>query len=233
MSVLALVPSTLPAVLFVDDEQRVLDGLRRSLFPVRNRWDIRTACGGQAALAMMAERPAWVVISDLRMPGMDGLTFLQEVAARWPDAVRIVLSGQTELEVAMRVVPVAHQFLSKPVDVEVLKAAIARAEKLGVLFEDQGLRSLVARFGCLPAMPQAYAQLTGLLRDEHAGLRQIAEAVEQVTGASGVGVVIEAQHMCMMMRGVEKQNSTMVTSVMLGHFRSNAATRSEFLSLIN
>ena len=62
--------------------------------------------------------------------------------------------------------------------------------------------------------------------------RQIAEAIEQVTGAAGVAVVIEAQHMCMMMRGVEKQNSSMVTSVMLGQFRSNAATRSEFLSLI-
>ncbi len=63
--------------------------------------------------------------------------------------------------------------------------------------------------------------------------RQIAEAVESVTGAAGVAVVIEAQHMCMMMRGVEKQNSSMVTSVMLGQFRANAATRSEFLSLIN
>ena len=62
--------------------------------------------------------------------------------------------------------------------------------------------------------------------------RQIAEAVQQVTGAHGVAVVIEAQHMCMMMRGVEKQNSSMVTSVMLGQFRENAATRSEFLSLI-
>lgn len=62
--------------------------------------------------------------------------------------------------------------------------------------------------------------------------RQIAEAIEQVTDAAGVAVVIEAQHMCMMMRGVEKQNSSMVTSVMLGQFRSNAATRSEFLSLI-
>ena len=62
--------------------------------------------------------------------------------------------------------------------------------------------------------------------------RQIAEAIQQVTGALGVAVVIEAQHMCMMMRGVEKQNSSMVTSVMLGEFRDNAATRSEFLSLI-
>jgi len=62
--------------------------------------------------------------------------------------------------------------------------------------------------------------------------RQIADAIQQVTDALGVAVVIEAQHMCMMMRGVEKQNSSMVTSVMLGEFRNNAATRSEFLSLI-
>ena len=62
--------------------------------------------------------------------------------------------------------------------------------------------------------------------------RQIADAVQEVTGALGVAVVIEAKHMCMMMRGVEKQNSTMITSVMLGEFRENAATRSEFLSLI-
>ena len=62
--------------------------------------------------------------------------------------------------------------------------------------------------------------------------RQIAEAVQEVTDASGVGVIIEAQHMCMMMRGVEKQNSVMKTSVMLGTFRSNQSTRMEFLSLI-
>lgn len=62
--------------------------------------------------------------------------------------------------------------------------------------------------------------------------RQIADAVQQVTDAAGVAVVIEARHMCMMMRGVEKQNSSMITSVMLGEFRANAATRSEFLSLI-
>ena len=62
--------------------------------------------------------------------------------------------------------------------------------------------------------------------------KEIAEAVSNVTHAAGVGVIIEAQHLCMMMRGVEKQNSSMVTSVMLGEFRDNAATRSEFLSLI-
>jgi GTP cyclohydrolase I len=62
--------------------------------------------------------------------------------------------------------------------------------------------------------------------------KEIAEAIQQVTDAAGVGVVIEAQHMCMMMRGVEKQNAMMKTSMMLGSFRENPATRTEFLSLI-
>ena len=61
---------------------------------------------------------------------------------------------------------------------------------------------------------------------------QIANTIEQITGALGVAVIIEAKHMCMMMRGVEKQNSSMKTSAMLGVFRSNQPTRSEFLSLI-
>ncbi|MCO7556555.1 GTP cyclohydrolase I FolE [Metapseudomonas otitidis] len=62
--------------------------------------------------------------------------------------------------------------------------------------------------------------------------RQIAEAIQRVTGAAGVAVVIEAKHMCMMMRGVEKQNSVMTTSVMLGAFRESPSTRQEFLKLI-
>ena len=61
----------------------------------------------------------------------------------------------------------------------------------------------------------------------------IAETVRSVTGAEGVGVIIEAKHMCMMMRGVEKQNSSMKTSAMLGTFRSNQSTRAEFLSLVS
>ncbi|WP_417224290.1 GTP cyclohydrolase I FolE [Amphritea sp.] len=63
--------------------------------------------------------------------------------------------------------------------------------------------------------------------------KQIADAIMEATGADGVGVVIEARHMCMMMRGVEKQNSSMKTSMMLGSFRKSQPTRSEFLTLIN
>ena len=84
----------------------------------------------------------------------------------------------------------------------------------------------------LSKIPRVVDMYARRLQIQESLSRQIAEAVQQVTGALGVAVVIEAQHMCMMMRGVEKQNSSMVTSVMLGQFRENAATRSEFLSLI-
>lgn len=63
--------------------------------------------------------------------------------------------------------------------------------------------------------------------------RQIADAIQQITDAAGVAVVIEARHMCMMMRGVEKQNSIMTSSVMLGAFRESSSTRQEFLQLIS
>ena len=62
--------------------------------------------------------------------------------------------------------------------------------------------------------------------------KDIAEAIQGITRAAGVSVIIEAKHLCMMMRGVEKQNSVMKTSVMLGQFRDNQSTRMEFLSLL-
>jgi len=62
--------------------------------------------------------------------------------------------------------------------------------------------------------------------------KQIADAVELVAGGQGVGVVVESKHLCMMMRGVQKQNSTMTTSVMLGRFKADINTRNEFLSLL-
>lgn len=62
--------------------------------------------------------------------------------------------------------------------------------------------------------------------------KQIADTIQNVTGAAGVGVIVEAKHLCMMMRGVEKQNSEMTTSMMLGSFRHDPSTRTEFLKLI-
>jgi GTP cyclohydrolase I len=71
------------------------------------------------------------------------------------------------------------------------------------------------------------------LQIQEALAQQIASTIQQVTDARGVGVIVEAKHMCMMMRGVEKQNSSMKTSAMLGTFRTHQATRTEFLTLLS
>ena len=81
-------------------------------------------------------------------------------------------------------------------------------------------------------LPPTFDDNTDFLQIQEELTRQVANSIQELLGASGVGVVIEARHLCMMMRGVEKQNSEMTTSCMLGEFRSNGQTRSEFLSLI-
>lgn len=85
----------------------------------------------------------------------------------------------------------------------------------------------------LSKIPRLVNTFTRRLQIQEALTSQIAESIQSVTEAKGVAVVIEAKHLCMMMRGVEKQNPVMTTSAMLGIFRDNARTRSEFLNLLS
>jgi DNA-binding NtrC family response regulator len=114
-------------ILFVDDEAHVLDGLRDLLRRQRREWEMVFALGGDAALRELDAQPFHVVVSDMRIPGIDGAALLALVQERYPETVRIILSGQTEHEAALRAVPVAHQFLAKPCDREQLRRAIDRA----------------------------------------------------------------------------------------------------------
>lgn len=83
-------------ILFVDDDPNVLSGLRRMLHSERDHWDTRFAIGAEEALALLDDCDFDVVISDMKMPGMDGADLLMRVRERNPSTVRIVLSGQTE-----------------------------------------------------------------------------------------------------------------------------------------
>jgi DNA-binding NtrC family response regulator len=90
-----------PKVLFVDDEPRILDGLRRSLRAKRGEWDMSFAPGGEPALEVLAGAPHDVIVSDMRMPGMDGAELLTRVSTLYPEVARVVLSGQAEAEAAI------------------------------------------------------------------------------------------------------------------------------------
>jgi len=169
-------------VLFVDDEVRILEGLRRMLRPMRDEWEMEFAPGGEAALDAMSECPFDVIVSDMRMPGMDGASLLEQVRKRHPQVVRIVLSGHTEMTSAMRVVPIAHQFLAKPCEAEMLRLAIERACHLQALLNDGSVRSMVGSLGDLPALPRIYDALNRTLADPDSSLLKISAIVEQDIG---------------------------------------------------
>jgi CheY-like chemotaxis protein len=134
---------TMKRILFVDDEVSILDGLRRILRPMRKKWETAFASSGESALAVLDEAAFDVVVSDMRMPGMDGAALLELIREKSPGTLRIILSGYTELQASLRAVPVAHQFLLKPCDADMLSASIARATRLNEVLNSRMLTNLV------------------------------------------------------------------------------------------
>jgi HD-like signal output (HDOD) protein len=120
----------------------------------------------------------------MRMPGIDGATLLCHVREQYPQVVRIVLSGQTELSTALRMVPVAHQFLDKPCDAEMLRVAVERACHLRALLSDDSIRRTVTALGDLPSLPRTYEALTQALAEPDTSLQKVAKIVEQDVGVS-------------------------------------------------
>jgi HD-like signal output (HDOD) protein len=170
-----------PSVVFVDDEPRVLDGLRRSLFTVRHQWDIRTASSGEEALAMLQVQPAQIVVSDLQMPSMDGLVLLERVADTWPETVRVILSGQENPSTGARAWTVAHQYLSKPCDARTLLAALERANSLVALLQMPAIRAMAGRLQSLPTTPSVLMQLEELTSHDAAATSELAAIITRDT----------------------------------------------------
>src|SRR5580658_1465407 len=157
-------------IVFVDDEERILDGIRRSMYGMRSEWQMRFAGTGADALKMLAIEPADVVVSDMRMPGMDGSELLSEVKRLHPEIVRFVLSGQAEAESIIRVTRSAHRYLSKPCDAITLKAEISRAMELRALLNSNHLAAIVGSVDALPTPPKRYQELLDCLHDPEAAI---------------------------------------------------------------
>jgi HD-like signal output (HDOD) protein/CheY-like chemotaxis protein len=175
------------SILFVDDEPMVLEGLRRMLRVHRSIWDISFAKSGTEALAMLEgnalEGKAFdAVVTDMRMPDMDGASLLEKVRDRHPAVIRIVLSGYFEQETAISALPVAHQFLSKPCDPGRLRDAIERAVGFAGLLPDVALRRVVGAIGKLPTLPRTSALLVQTLQNPDVQTEEIAAIVEQDVG---------------------------------------------------
>lgn len=169
-------------VLFVDDEPNVLAGLRNALRPQRHQWDMVFALGPEEALAKIAESAFDVVVSDMRMPHMDGATLLGEIKRRQPKAVRMILTGQTEQESVMKSVFIAHMFLSKPCEPELLKRVVDRACSLNAILNSEELRAAAGRIDMLPAAPTTYVALNEALVRPNCSVNDVAKIIQQDVG---------------------------------------------------
>jgi len=170
-------------ILFVDDEPNVLNGLRRMLRPMKDEWELEFAGGGEAALEIIGRAPPFdVVVSDMRMPGVDGSTLLEQVRKRSPRTVRLVLSGQSDSELTMKAVGPAHQFLSKPCKAETLIETVRRACDLREHMAASGLSDLVCQLNKLPSMPGIYRKLVGELQSPDPLISRVSAIIVQDPG---------------------------------------------------
>lgn len=164
-------------VMFVDDEENVLAGLRRMLHPTRDSWELVFVTSGSAALEILAHSPVDAIVSDMQMPAMNGAEFLARVQDLYPSTARLVLSGQSDPDTVLDVVRSAQQFLAKPCDMQTLTSAISRALSVQESLTDPVLRDLIGGVTALPTLPAVYDQLVEAVSSENVELSDVAAIV--------------------------------------------------------
>jgi HD-like signal output (HDOD) protein/CheY-like chemotaxis protein len=166
-------------VLFVDDDLNMLAGLQRMLRPLRHEWHMRFVSSGPEALKVLSEESFHAIVTDMRMPDMDGVQLLSEVSLRHPKMVRIILSGFSEAESVMRTVGPAHQFLAKPCAPEILIDVLRRSMALRQMLSSDAMRGLLASIKNLPTPPETYFRLIKYLEDPNASFVGTAQIIER------------------------------------------------------
>ena len=164
-------------ILFVDDELNVLQAMRRSLHSMRNEWTMDFVLGGAEALTALKAAGADVIVSDMRMPGMDGWQLLTEVKKLYPQTVRLILSGHAEATSIMRAVGIAHQYIAKPCDSAAIKDAVLQTQNLRHLVSTDQLAALVGEVGTLPSAPKAFQEILACLQQPKASVADAARIV--------------------------------------------------------
>lgn len=166
-------------ILFVDDELSVLNGIRNALRRERHRWDMVFVTSGADALQEMAQTPFDLIVSDMRMPVMDGADLLMQVRQHYPQTARIVLSGHSDHQAIVRVLPAANQFLAKPCAPEHLAAVIERTCSLQATLDNPAMRKLTGSLDRLPSAPLTYHALTQAIATPGTRIDQIVHILDQ------------------------------------------------------
>ncbi|MCK5547004.1 MAG: HDOD domain-containing protein [Rhodospirillaceae bacterium] len=169
-------------ILFVDDEENILHGLRRSLHKMRGEWEMSFALGGESAIQNLDRMYFDAIISDMRMPGMDGAQLMDQARKRQPDSLRIILSGETDQLNFARTVGPAHQYLSKPCPSETLINLVQRGIGLRRYIGNDAIRAKIGGIETLPMPPSVILDVLKELDSENANAKVVASIIERDVG---------------------------------------------------
>jgi HD-like signal output (HDOD) protein/ActR/RegA family two-component response regulator len=164
-------------VVFVDDDPMQLSLYALLLEDYASTWDVVLAEGGAQALEILGQGPADVVVSDMHMPGMDGVQLMAEICRRHPQVSRLILSGIGDQEEIARCLENTHQFLAKPVNSSDLIATLGCIRQLDAYLLDEKLKALVGQLDALPSFPSVYLKILRELNSEEPSVEVIAQIV--------------------------------------------------------
>ncbi len=168
-------------ILFVDDDELILRSIERVLkrHAQESGWELHFVNDGETALARLEQAPFDVILVDAHMPRMSGPSLLRRVQETNPGIVRILLSGNTSLDVLRTSLPLAHQFIAKPCDAQLLKTTLDNACGIRSVLTRPELRQMVGSSNELPSAPRTYVEITNALSNPHASSRTVADIVER------------------------------------------------------
>jgi HD-like signal output (HDOD) protein len=169
-------------ILLVDDDPRSFSALQRLLRGMGEDWEVVFADSGAKALALMAQSPFDLVISDMLMPGMKGAELLAEIGRKYPQTVRIILSDHTNHAEILRLIGPVHQYISKPLEPEVLRDAIVRTFALQDLLGSEQLKQVVTQIQFLPSVPALYIEIVKELRKDDPSVCRLGQLVSRDPG---------------------------------------------------
>lgn len=169
-------------ILFVDDDPLILAGLKRLFRRFGDEWQMDFVTSGEDALSRLGQRHFDVIVSDMRMPGMDGAELLRKVRDSYPSMIRVILSGQSSQEAAFRTLGPAHQYLTKPCDPAVLRDTLSRALELQRRLNDPKIQSLVTRIASLPSLPRVFHDVVEELNSSKASVDRVGQIISSDVG---------------------------------------------------
>lgn len=171
-------------ILFVDDEINILQALNRMLHRHRQHWDMSFCNSGEQALERLQHEAFDVLVTDIRMPKVDGSRVLFESFLYHPETLRCVLSGYAERSQTLKVTGTAHQFLSKPCTLATVENMVLRAEQLKSRLPQLDIRRAVSRLSAVPCRPSILKQLVEELAREQPSPDLVANLIASDVGMS-------------------------------------------------